>query len=77
MNFALPDHFRKRQTQFCRAHRAGQRDQHLAAFNVSAGGFTSVGQRSRVEMPEVVVEKAPHGACCGHGLNTLEAVTES
>jgi hypothetical protein len=57
--FPLPDHLREEQTEFRRAHRTSQRNQHLAArIEVLAIGFRGINQCVRIEVTEVMEQEA-------------------
>ena len=58
VHLAAADHLRERQPELCRAHRAGERDQHLAAgVEMAHVAFGGIDERGAVEVPEVVLDE--------------------
>ena len=58
MHLVLPDHFRERESQLRRAHRAANRHEHLsAARQVRDVGLRSIHDDCRVEVPVMVPDE--------------------
>ena len=58
MDLVLPDHLRKRKTEFGRAHRTRHRQKHLPALcNVPAIGFRGIHHDSGIEVTKIVSDK--------------------
>ena len=70
MDLAGADHLRQRQPDLGRAHRPGERHQHLAAaLEVGAVGARGVHERRPIEVAEVVAHKARDGLAVVHRLS--------
>jgi len=66
MHLVGANHLGERQPQFCRRHRARERNHHLpAAFQVRAVSIGGINKRGRVEVPVVVLEKIGNGRVSG------------
>ena len=72
VHLAAPDHFGQRDAELGRAHRAGQRDEHLAAgFEVRDVRVRRIFQDRRIEMTEVTIDECRDGARAGAMSRTL------
>jgi hypothetical protein len=58
MDFVLADHFRERESQLGRAHRAGHRQKHFAArVQVRGVGVRGLADYRCVEVPKMMIDE--------------------
>jgi len=68
MNFILPDHLGKRETEFRGAHGSRNSHEHGATFlKVSGVGMSGILQGRGIKVAVVMLDEVGDGTGCGHG----------